>query len=374
MRLIVAAPSANAQNVENEDEEDEEVEEYGLQSDPTPPPRKNAILPDGFFSPGENLPSPSDFPGESFSGDEYHGSQEVTPQTPEARQVAINSAESYDEEEDGGYRPIPTWRPRKKVSLLDAFFVGTFSFPLHWKVQPSLLLMSMLGMPLLAVVCTMVELSEMEDSGLSLFSGGYFSGLVFVFGLLWSIVGAAFGLAILRDTSYDAENVEWPNLLMFDTIGDWIAMLGSLFYSALPGWCVVMLGHSSDRELWAIMAVSFLVFFPVALLSTLERNSLFHPFSGLILQSLVHAQSAWLLFYLLTFGLLGLVVPCFCYVIFHGGFWLGVFLGPVILSTAWMIYCRLLGRLTFFCSSIVAMKDPEVAIDMNPSGDDGREE
>jgi hypothetical protein len=252
------------------------------------------------------------------------------------------------EEEEPAEEAVLVWQPGRGVSLWRLFFAGTFTFPF----RPGVLIyvVFLLTMHLLSVLQLGIGVSSPFYVG--------FVGGAFLAACAWGMLASCYGLTILRDTSYGADNVEWPSLLTLDALGDLGYVVTSLFFAVLPGWGVATLGQSPSEETLVVMVVSALLLFPVFLLSTLETNSPIQPYSLPVWQSVVRAQSAWILFYLLSFVLAFVAGPLAIELSFvaiedfggSSGILAGAGAGAV-LGVAWMVYFRLLGRLAWYCAN-----------------------
>ena len=264
------------------------------------------------------------------------------------RQNRPGEEEESHDEHDAQEAGALVWQPGRGVSLWRLFFVGTFIFPLRLRVQIYLVLL---------LAAHLLSLFQLAIGVSSPFFVGFVGG-AFLSGCAWCMMAFCYGLTILRDTSYGSDNVEWPNLLALDSFGDIVYVLTSLFFAVLPGWGIATLGQSPSGETQLFMAISTLLLFPVFLLSTLETNSPFHPFSLPVWRSVVRVQRAWILFYLLTFAVAFIAGPLAVYLSLVGvaccGSWIGTLAGVgggAVLSIGWLIYFRLLGRLAWYCAN-----------------------
>jgi hypothetical protein len=168
---------------------------------------------------------------------------------------------------------------------------------------------------------------------------------------LWLAPFAASLLAILEDTGNGMVEVEnWPDW----GIGDWFVkafrVVVAAFVSGLPGiFTAVLLVSGGVTPLVAPLPVvaSWTLLFPVVMYSSLVEDSLLAVYSIKTGQSIHRASEAWMLFYLYSVGL----------AIFGGAFatlalmpyFLTNMLGGAGLVTVAFIYCRVLGRLMWYC-------------------------
>jgi hypothetical protein len=164
---------------------------------------------------------------------------------------------------------------------------------------------------------------------------------------------SANGMAILLETAGGNDKINgWPD----PDIGD---QLSNLVYLAfilavvlvlsffLGGFLGLFLGSA-----WTvILSVAFLLY-PIILLSTLEANSPFVPFSLPILKSLKNVNWAWGVFYALSGGLLLVWLWPLLWARTQSGwtqFIVMIFLAPLIAGWC-LLYGRLLGRLAWRAS------------------------
>ena len=150
------------------------------------------------------------------------------------------------EDEEPAEEAVLVWQPGRGVSLWRLFFAGTFTFPF----RPGVLIyvVFLLTMHLLSVLQLGIGVSSPFYVG--------FVGGAFLAACAWGMLASCYGLTILRDTSYGADNVEWPSLLTLDALGDLGYVVTSLFFAVLPGWGVATLGQSPSEETLVVMVVS----------------------------------------------------------------------------------------------------------------------
>ena len=176
--------------------------------------------------------------------------------------------------------------------------------------------------------------------------------LTAIFGGLWCSIACAYGLAILRDTAAGNDKIEnWPDTLWIDWISEGLYVVNPLLGSVAPGYFLNWLLKLTGPVSWLIVAGSFIVLFPILLLSVLEGNFPLKILSLPVLASVVVAFPIWVVFYIETAILAGLAA--------WGGYCLamkpyfGIAAVSFILVTALVIYFRLLGRLADYCTEIM---------------------
>jgi len=99
----------------------------------------------------------------------------------------------------------------------------------------------------------------------------------------------------------------------------------------------------------AACLLSGLLVFPILLLSAMEADSFFVPYSPVVLSTLRHYWHGWLAFYLIVAAMLGLWIYGFDAMVREAPFAALVLSGPV-LAAMLLIYGRLLGRLAWGAS------------------------
>ena len=244
------------------------------------------------------------------------------------------------------------------VPPLGLFFAGTFRFPFYLATLSESLVLSIGAVVLvagirLALWCYNADNEELDQytrvllwNGLML--SGAFGG---VFALVWACAAAACGLTILHDTSHGADAIEsWPNLLRLEGLGEFVYTVNALVLSALPGLLATPLWHWLGISRTLGIAVTVPVLFPIFLLSMLETRSPTDPVSLAVWRSLLYAWRAWLAFYLVALAAALVTAALAVAAIRHAGWAVGLVAAGALLTAAWMIYFRLLGRLAWFCS------------------------
>jgi hypothetical protein len=244
------------------------------------------------------------------------------------------------------------------VPPLGLFFSGVFTFPFRLKSLSEFLTLALGAVALVAAIRLALWCNGADREGIDRFTRmSLWNGLLLsvAFGgivlPLWTCLASAYGLAILRDTSYGGEAVEdWPNVLALEGLGEWMYVLSGLLLAALPGVLAAPLWNWLGISRALAVALTVPVLFPVLLLSMLETDSPANPFSPSVWKSVWYGWLAWAEFYVVTLATAALGAAFLIYLRRRGGWATEAVATGVVVTAAWMIYCRLLGRLASFCS------------------------
>ncbi len=240
------------------------------------------------------------------------------------------------------------------ATLRRLFFSGTFGFPFSLGVLAQTLSLIFAAFILVPVIKMALWFGS---AGVGSFAGaGVAIGSMFMCALggicllAWIVLASAWGLTILRDTSYGGETIEsWPNLLALEGIAESVYLLAGVIMAAVPGSMAIPLCNWLGIPGVWVVAVSELVLFPVFLLSLLENATPLNPFAPAIWRSVFSQWRAWGLFYAIVLGLAGVVVLTDFGSRFAGLFWNAMATG-FLLGAGCVFYFRLLGRLAWHCS------------------------
>lgn len=177
-----------------------------------------------------------------------------------------------------------------------------------------------------------------------------FAGLVAV---VVFVVGSAYLLTMLRETAAGCEEIEnWPdNFLdyLFEGLGVIVAAAVAVGLSV----GLDRLAVDAGAPRGVVLAIGTFLLFPLLLLSVLESELPFVPFSIPILRSVLAAWPVWLRFYLRAVLVVGLAVGASVGGLVLGGFW-AVLPAAALLGAAIILYFRLLGRLASHASQRLA--------------------
>jgi len=227
------------------------------------------------------------------------------------------------------------------------FFSSVFSFPWRsWSAFVRWTLVS-LGFSLVGLMFWLSFYLLREYGFLGAIAAGSMILGVAVVGLLASSLAASCSLFILQETAAGMDVLdEWPAEGWRDGIFDAMLLLWlhatSGFFCYLCGLAVSPLTGSFLPPLLLL----HVLLFPLTLISAMDSESVWLPYSGTVLRSLKRLARTWFLFYVIS-GIF-LLATGGVYVLllekqpFAGALLLGPFAGAVVL-----IYSRLVGRMAW---------------------------
>ena len=232
--------------------------------------------------------------------------------------------------------PLPRW----------TFFSGVFNFP--WQTQ-TIFRWTYLSLDFIALgllVAFMLSFAS-KQGGFPLIALAFFA-LPLIWLTVWSFsYAAASCLPVLIDTAAGNDRIEtWPEpnwkewalqLIYISYIGIVAEVLSYIVGQV----CAILTGSP-----WIASVVALFILFPVVLLSALEANTLWVPFTAPILKSLKTLWWGWLLFYALTALMAGAWLALLLIGISIAPYLTMLVAGPT-LSAVLLIGSRLLGRLAW---------------------------
>jgi DNA-directed RNA polymerase subunit M/transcription elongation factor TFIIS len=284
---------------------------------------------------------------------------------PARRDVAESSREPHEPPNPGEYafqapRAMPKRRPQLDLASASrelhreklpapprwTFFSGVFNFPWYHGTVFRLTWIS-LGFTLCGMLLLMVSRLLMAMGGFALVAMGFFL-LPLIWFTIWTLsYAAACCMPVLLETAAGADEVRgWPE-------PNWREWAAELFYfvwlgtvTGLIAWGVAELAAIQTGHFRLPLEISWLVLYPIILLSAMETNSIWRPFSLPLLRTLVSHGRYWLLFY----GLVA-VLAAFWLVAFDFGSRMSPFLSMLVIgplsAACVLIYARLVGRLAW---------------------------
>lgn len=181
--------------------------------------------------------------------------------------------------------------------------------------------------------------------------------------LVWTMShGSAFMFAIIHDTGAALDKVEsWPQegvIACFSELVTFsVAFLMSGFFSYVITLPIQYLTGLTGPPVLIVQTIIF----PATLLSSLDADSIFMPYSELTLRSFVRIPRSWLMFYGLLMGVWLTVTAILVSMAYFSVLSSGIASGPV-LATGMFISARLMGRLAWLIgdnASELANKDDD---------------
>ena len=202
------------------------------------------------------------------------GEKRADPFQKSAEQLLDEASRLDDEEETPNYDTPSVAEWMKSV-------FGIFKDPgviVHWA-----------GLVVLASIPAVIAL-KLESSILimGLFPAGFILGLLAV----------SCGFAILQSVANEEERVsEWPTLDPFAWLSQLFVACAAAALAAIPVWALCTLAMGPHLFSVAITMFSVYLLFPFILLSMLDMNSPFVPFSPEVARSVTKCEEAWGGFY-----------------------------------------------------------------------------
>lgn len=225
------------------------------------------------------------------------------------------------------------------------FLDGTFSFP--WYPE-GLFRWIMLSLGCAITVLLFLVMHWCFSRGGFYARAGYALGFPFGWLSIWTYsYAASCASTIISETAAGNDRVEgWAD----PDWRDWFSDLLSLFPSVLAAIALAFgagkLTEALGGPFWTPAGLALFFLLPICLLSTIDVNSPFVPFSPLIVKSLTTHGWAWLRFYAASLGLAIVWPGSFILGYQKEPFYAAVVTGP-LMSLALLIYPRLLGRLAW---------------------------
>jgi hypothetical protein len=242
--------------------------------------------------------------------------------------------------------------------VLELFVRGVLGFP--WSASMRFRWFSLsLGavLPLYLLLAALAETAGNARGGESL-SGGLSIlnmatwGLATVFAGLWLSIASTYCLAILRDTAAGNDEIEnWPDTIWIDWITEGFYVINPLLGSIVPGALLNWYFKTGGTTYWLLYGGSFLVMFPIMLLSVVEGQFPMKLLTLPVLASLLVAFPLWMVFFLETALILGLAALAVASLTLSP-IWGAVVIALIVVTTL-VIYFRLLGRLAEYCTDIM---------------------
>ncbi len=266
----------------------------------------------------------------------------------------------YDGKFDDGL--IGDWDDRKKTP--DAWkraplMVGILGFPFRLENLLRIILYAA-GLALMAnMVHGTTAAANSDDASAKVFAivGSMFSAVGL--GLLVTSFAAVL-FAIVQDTANGSNDVSsFPDWNIVDWVATSMYFPAAAFIAGLPGsiFTVALISSGLDPTYGAFAAVaplalSWVVLFPLVLYSMLAEGSIMAPFSTATYKSLQAAPEGWVYFYVYA-AMLG-VMGCAAFGFVCSHRWIVNIIGSVGVVFVAVLYCRILGRMMWYCAEKMA--------------------
>ena len=188
-------------------------------------------------------------------------------------------------------------------------------------------------------------------------------------GMVLGAVTVSCAFAIMLSVSNDDERVEeWPSLDISHWFDQLILVLAATGLAAIPIWSICFITDSQPMLSVAITMFSIYVLLPFLLLSMLDMNSIFTPFSPELAKSISKCQEAWGGFYFSS-GLLFTVLFLFITLTWSMDSAIGLVAAIALTIGITFTYFGMMGRLAYSIGQSIngpAMKND---IDRSRPGD-----
>ncbi len=229
------------------------------------------------------------------------------------------------------------------------FLSGTFSFPFSAGARGVVLIATAWAILTFGVASLSFEQAAIRNVG-SLFGSVLLAIGAGILGVSLFAFVATSGLVIVRDTAAGCHRIyEWPGAAFLEWFLEPFYVVNSFCAAVLPGLGIAWLLTQSDLPADAAVPASLFLLFPVAFLSTLETFSMFGVLSWPVCRTFWQAWPGWAAFYLSAAALLFVAIGLSVQVFVAEGAW-GIIVAAPLLTAAWFVYCRLLGRLAWYCT------------------------
>jgi hypothetical protein len=191
-----------------------------------------------------------------------------------------------------------------------------------------------------ALLFTLGMLTGMAILGVFLLAGVAVVSFIFL-----AAIAAHFMAIVVESSDGSDEVVGWPPANFADWLPETIYIAVAVTVAAAPGWVVARLAGCSALELALWAAVSWLLFFPLVLLSQLDIGSPAAVLSGKMLASYGRVPGTWFLFLVESVLLWAACEGIFAAaIVIHPAI---LFLVPPMVVLAGILYARLVGRLAW---------------------------
>jgi hypothetical protein len=179
-----------------------------------------------------------------------------------------------------------------------------------------------------------------------------------VFFALWLLMAMPLALVIVTESSEGNDRLHDPPTWLSMDFAEAFFVVVAAAVSAFPAWLTLKVtGELPEEARAAIVAGTWLLLFPIVLLSNLEQSSAAAVFSPRLLASLGRCAGAWLLFYIES-ALLAGVTLAGMELMARGPAWL-LYLLPFTFVGWLLAYMRLIGRLAWWLAERMPAREVE---------------
>lgn len=190
-------------------------------------------------------------------------------------------------------------------------------------------------------------------------AGGALLGVAIV-GLISAGYAASCSFSILQETAAGVNAIEvWPEEGWKDGIFEFVLVMWLHASSGFFCYVFAMLVQPLTGYLSPPLLAMHVLLFPLALISAMDSDSVWLPYSTMAMKSLLRLPGIWALFYLLSGAFLSLTCGAFVVLAVKVPFAAGLALGPFV-ATVVFIYVRLLGRLAWKIGEDASREDDEL--------------
>lgn len=240
------------------------------------------------------------------------------------------------------------------------FFTLVFDFP--WRSRGALIRWSLVssGFSIVGTLAWMVfyMVGEFHFVG-AIAAGGAVLGVA-IFGLISAGYATSCGFSILQETASGVNAIEvWPEEGWKDGIFEFFQILWLHAFSGFFCYVFAFLVQPLTGYLTPPLLIVHALLFPLALISAMDSESVWLPYSPMTLQSLKRIPGIWAMFYVLSAAFLCVTCGTFVVLAVKVPLAAGVTLGPFV-ATIMFVYARLLGRLAWKVGEDASRDDDEL--------------
>jgi hypothetical protein len=240
------------------------------------------------------------------------------------------------------------------------FFTTVFDFP--WRSGGAFIRWSLVssGFSIVGTLAWMAfyMVGEFQFVG-AIAAGGAVLGVAVV-GLISAGYAVSCGFSILQETASGVNAIEvWPEEGWKDGLFEFFQVLWLHAFSGFFCYVFALLVQPLTGFLMPPLLVVHALLLPLALISAMDSDSVWLPYSTMALQSLKRIPGIWALFYVLSAAFLCVTCGAFVALAMKAPLAAGLTLGPFV-ATVVFVYARLLGRLAWKIGEDASREDDEL--------------